>query len=395
MIFSRAQRSMEKINTYILQARQAGQTDEQIRQNLVAGGWQTEQVNQALGEVAPYPEVAVTPLQGQVIPGGYQPPAPAQGTSQPTYLSQLGSPTDAPGPLAQPTAPSPSPLPKRRNFKLFAAIGIVVAILIIASGASYALFFHKVSYRTVADDFVTAMEKGDKAKADSLVSVAGKAQLKKYAGSTSYYDYCKKTGATCTYYFSSKFLGKAAVTTKNEPTKNGVQKRQVIYTLKQSSSTKSTGCTSNGSSTQTLTIELEAKGKTWVVDAADPETNFSASLCPVSSDTTTTTTSGADVDSSDSNNRTPADGESLNQQGQRRPVQYLNICTAAGSTIYYSQGSPACLSSDTFTEKSSPSAPGTTYSSPCQTDNGSLRYVYISTTETCPAGTSLLFYNDL
>lgn len=40
--------NMEQIDTYIQQARQQGQTDEQIRQSLLASDWNAEQVNSAI-----------------------------------------------------------------------------------------------------------------------------------------------------------------------------------------------------------------------------------------------------------------------------------------------------------------------------------------------------------
>ena len=43
---------MPDINTYIQQSRQQGISDEQIRQNLLGTGWQTDAVNQALGTIS-------------------------------------------------------------------------------------------------------------------------------------------------------------------------------------------------------------------------------------------------------------------------------------------------------------------------------------------------------
>jgi hypothetical protein len=294
---------MEKINTYIAQARAAGQADEQIRQSLLSSGWQAEQITQALGPQTLQSEAPAPVSGGRVIPGGFRPPAlPESQIINPSQARYSAFPADS---SAQPVAASTSPPEKQRSKLLAVIIIVAVAVLLIAGGASYALFFHKVSYNTVAEEFVTAIEKGDKAKADSLISADGKAQLKKYTGSSSYYDTCKKAGATeCTYYYSAAFLNKAARSTKNEGKKNGVQKWQVTYTLKQLSNTKEgSGCTSSGSSTQTLTIELAAKGNTWVVDNADPEVNFSSNLCPVNSSTTTTDPSSSD-DTSDSSDAT-------------------------------------------------------------------------------------------
>lgn len=88
-------------------------------------------------------------------------------------------------------------------------------------------------------------------------------------------------------------------------------------------------------------------------------------------------------------------GEQVNQQGQRRPPQYLHICDTADGIEYVSQGNPKCLGNDTYQNDYDPSVAGTVFSSPCKTTSGTLRYVYISNDETCPAGTKLLFYNSL
>jgi hypothetical protein len=101
-----------------------------------------------------------------------------------------------------------------------------------------------------------------------------------------------------------------------------------------------------------------------------------------------------------------AAGEQLSIPPQRRPVQYVHLCkvgTTSGvplpgpintgasntSTLYVTQGTPNCLAGSTFQYNYAPSVPGTVYSVPCETTSGALlRYVYISTTENCPVGTT-------
>jgi hypothetical protein len=102
-------------------------------------------------------------------------------------------------------------------------------------------------------------------------------------------------------------------------------------------------------------------------------------------------------DNSDNTSSDPyIDKEELNKQGQRRPAQYRRICdTVSGSIEYVAQGTPNCLGDDIYQSDYGTSVAGTVYSSPCKTDNGKLRYVYISNDETCPSGTTLLFYNSL
>ena len=80
-------------------------------------------------------------------------------------------------------------------------------------------------------------------------------------------------------------------------------------------------------------------------------------------------------------------GEQLSIPPQRRPVQYVHVC-AVKNTVYVTQGSPNCLTGGTFQFNYDPSVPGTYYSIPCATNsNAALRYVYISSGETCPSGT--------
>lgn len=87
--------------------------------------------------------------------------------------------------------------------------------------------------------------------------------------------------------------------------------------------------------------------------------------------------------------------EQLNNAGERRPTQYTHRCTTTDGKEYVAQGDPQCLGNDTYKGDYSTSAAGTVYSSPCKTTSGELRYVYISTDESCPDGTKLVFYNNI
>lgn len=82
-----------------------------------------------------------------------------------------------------------------------------------------------------------------------------------------------------------------------------------------------------------------------------------------------------------------APGEQLSIPPQRRPVQYVHVCLS-GNTVYVTQGIPNCLAGGTFQFNYDPSVPGTYYSVPCATNsNNALRYVYVSSSQSCPAGT--------
>ena len=81
--------------------------------------------------------------------------------------------------------------------------------------------------------------------------------------------------------------------------------------------------------------------------------------------------------------------EQLSKPPDRRPPQYVHICTDTANITYVSQGTPDCLPGGTFQSDYGPTVAGTYYSVPCQTVNSAvLRYVYISSNETCPRGTA-------
>ena len=83
-------------------------------------------------------------------------------------------------------------------------------------------------------------------------------------------------------------------------------------------------------------------------------------------------------------------GEQLIVPPARRPAQYNHICY--NSNIFYiTQGTPNCLGGSIFVGNYGPSVPGTLYNRACETTTGSsLRYAYISTSESCPSGTALV-----
>lgn len=88
-------------------------------------------------------------------------------------------------------------------------------------------------------------------------------------------------------------------------------------------------------------------------------------------------------------------GETVNQQGERRPPQYTHVCNTTDGTVYVTQGAPPCLGRDTYKGEYAPSVASTIYSSPCRTDGDPSRYLYIATSENCPGGSSLVFYNNI
>jgi hypothetical protein len=249
---------MEQLNTYVQQARQQGQSDEQIRQSLLTSGWNAEQVNAALLGTAATP----APV-GQ--PANYRNSASAVPTAN------VGQPF---------TVDSQQPVQPKRTSKLPILVVGVIVLLLIVGGGGFALLGQKTSYQTVIQQFVTAIQKKDKATADSLESPAMKTFGQKNVGTASFYDACQQASQLCTPLFTTAFLDKATKSYKDYTASNGAKGKEIVYTLKQSlsgSQAGGQGCSS--ASTNTLTVAAVPKGNTWQIDNADPSINASANLC--------------------------------------------------------------------------------------------------------------------
>lgn len=83
-------------------------------------------------------------------------------------------------------------------------------------------------------------------------------------------------------------------------------------------------------------------------------------------------------------------GEQLSIPPARRPVQYVHLC-ASDSTYYVTQGAVTCWAGGSFIENYPSSVPGTYYDLPCVSSSTSptaTRFAYISSNESCPAGTT-------
>ena len=116
-----------------------------------------------------------------------------------------------------------------------------------------------------------------------------------------------------------------------------------------------------------------------------------ADTCPTpTSGVVSTTTSGSTtcppVSAPVSAPTTLAAGEQLSIPPARRPAQYLHVCVSANIT-YVAQGTTNCLPGGTFEFNYDPTVPGTLYNVPCLYTSSLLRYVYVSSTENCPATT--------
>jgi hypothetical protein len=180
--------------------------------------------------------------------------------------------------LSQPTNSQPSRTGKPARLKAPFIIFVAMLLLIIVAGGVYVLIFQKTSYQTVATDFVTAMQRGDKTKVDSLISPQEQAQLKKYDKTTSYYTFCQRTGQLCTYYYTPEFINKAVITSQDFKSPfSGRLGKQVTYNLKGPASrnaTSVTRCTSPAGN-RSLTLYLVPDGKSWLIDGVTPFSSYS------------------------------------------------------------------------------------------------------------------------
>lgn len=262
---------MEPLQAYISQARQQGQTDEQIRQALLSAGWQSAQVNAALpslsGQSSPY--------NPQAYPGSDQPLVATVTSSVPDMGQPYASAINA---AAQPVIElNQREHQQKRASSLRIAMACLAVLIIVIAASSFLLFRTNNSYQAIIQDFVSDMQHKDKAKADALESPAFKAEVQKYAGTTSFYAACQQEGELCTASFDASYLAKATKAYQKYTSSSGVKGEQLVYTVKQSLGSGS--CSSK--STSTLSIAVIPSAKTWLVDNINDGVNATAQLCPV------------------------------------------------------------------------------------------------------------------
>lgn len=250
---------MEQLEAYISQARQQGQTDEQIRQTLLATGWSAEQLSGVLP--APSAPQLVATVQ---------------------HAAQAGPPVAVGQPASQPvtTPMQPQTVVHKRSAKRSVALLCLCLFILVVAGSSYAVFGRGTSYQTVIHQFVQAIEDNNKTKADSLESTAFKAEVKKYASTTSFYSACQQEGALCTASFMSSFLSSATKTYTSYTASNGTKGKELVYTKKQTlSGTQAGGTGCSSTSTTTLSIAVIPSGHSWLVDNINDGTNASGNMC--------------------------------------------------------------------------------------------------------------------
>lgn len=220
---------MEELNYFILQARASGQSDEATRQQLIQAGWSIKQVEAALS------------------------PSSAQSLQQPTKN-------------------------KMRTPLIIGGTVLALLILALIAGGLLNSSKPKISYRTVAIQFITAVRNGNQAKADSLESQPLKAQALKGSGSPSFEKYCKSYGSVCTVYFSSQFVDKAKATYGSYTSPEGTKGESITLSLKDSQ-LQGSNC-SNSSGTMLLTLDLVPSGNSWLIDSVSPDASNNTSCTP-------------------------------------------------------------------------------------------------------------------
>lgn len=235
----------------------------------------------------PVSQPAPSPLPQAQQPAVYSPINQPQPVTQPGVTS--GSmPSSNNNPVGQNpfqaspiSGSAPSPTPKHKSKKPLFAIGLLVVLVIIIGGVTYAMLGQKTSYQSVVQKFITAVQNKDKTTADSLESPAMKSVGQKTVGSSSFYAVCQQAGQLCMPLFSNSFLDKSTKSYKSYTAKNGAKGREVVYSLKQSASPSQAGGQScgNGSSVSSLTIDVVPNGSSWLVDNVNPALNASANLC--------------------------------------------------------------------------------------------------------------------
>ncbi len=283
---------MDQLKAYIDQAHSQGYSDDQIRQSLITAGWAPDQINSALGSGQAAPPATVgTPAFSPVQPTV---------TASP-QVSQQFNPNAQPNTEAFPNTvlsatPANTVQPKSGllHSKFLIGAASLIVILVLISVAVIALGGSKISYQTTIANFISDIQRNNKAAADSLESPAFKSFLQKNASTTSFDTACQQSGVFCTAIFNTTYLSKGKLVYKDYTSSSGVKGKQAVYTVKQSSggSQTSGGTSCNVSNSDTnLTIAVIPSGKKWLVDNVDENANASASACPVGGSSSTTITS--------------------------------------------------------------------------------------------------------
>jgi hypothetical protein len=282
---------MEQINNYVIEARTAGQSDEQIRQSLVTAGWPEQQIDAAIpaSSVNTVQSLAGPQAQPMLNPAAIDStmpqPQPLPTNPQPASTNPLFNqkPVANPQPISSYQSPHTQPQEKTKFNKRLLMIGLGILLIVIIASSAIALFGKKSSYQTAANEFISAIQNKDKAKADSLESPAAQSYFKKYGQNASFYTICERSGDFCTPLFTASNISDSTKTVNSYTAKNGIKGEAITYTRKQTTGTGS--CKTSGEST--LTIDLTPARGSWLIDNVNPNVSFDAKLCPTNGDSTT------------------------------------------------------------------------------------------------------------
>jgi Flp pilus assembly protein TadG len=164
---------------------------------------------------------------------------------------------------------------KHRKPSLLIPMGIL--LILVLGGISYGIYIHShpvtkasqqatatlatapTSYQSVIQEFVTALQNGNKNTADTLQSSTfSQANLQQY-GSTSFYSACVSIGTDCTGAFVQSYLANAMKASNVYISESGTKGDEIDYTVT---------VTPSGSSgnSNTLTIGVVPNGKSWLID---------------------------------------------------------------------------------------------------------------------------------
>lgn len=231
---------MDQLRVYIRNARAHGKSDDQIKQALLRAGWPQQTINSALH-------------------------------ANPAKHKEEETPSHHPTQKAKSKDETTKTKAKRKKLKFTKKTAAILVVVIILAVGAYIVLNQKTSYQVVAQNFVTAMENKDQAKADSLETPYFKEYVNKVFGTTSYYSYCNKYGQVCTKFFESSFTANATKVYGGYTAVSGIVGKSVEYTTSVNSGTT---CTR-----QSLVLDLIPSGNSWLIDSISPSVSSNGASC--------------------------------------------------------------------------------------------------------------------
>lgn len=260
---------MEKLNTFVKQARDKGRSDEQIRQFLIGRGIPAQSIDAAL---------SANPEPSRIS---------SDQSHQPQTKPAESTPDDAVRPYAhQQNQPSkPQDKDKKRKIQISVKLPgrkplILTGLILVAlgSGSTYAMMHASSagSNQEAVSRLITAMQNQDKSAADALLTENAKSQFQQEAGSRSFYEACLLLRGNCTNAFRTEFIDNAEKSETEYSAEDGAKGVETTLTLKKEQ-VPSANC--KPESTSTLTISTVSSGGKWSIDKITPQYDVSSALC--------------------------------------------------------------------------------------------------------------------